>query len=256
MSFAEQVATAIGRAHGRALDDAARTIWQGLAARLLDEEEAQSLAELAHARRNAHKTAPVGRRTRMEPQRVDEVHASRFPRRRPQRPPVRAQAIERRRRIAASGALPPQLAALFTVAETAVLAIVADEVRRRGRCDRSLDELAARAGCSRSSAKNAIRTARAHGLIRVTLRPRSGRKHLPNVVEIVDRGWRAWLKRTRSAGTGDSGQKNGPHGYIKISRGTLGTSTPPTLAPVDTSQHHRSGSVPPKKGNETLIRRR
>lgn len=256
MSFAEQVAEAIGQARGRALDDATQAVWRGLAAGLLDEQEAQSLAELAHARRNAYRAAPTGCRTGNEPQRAGAVHSGRFPPRRPQRPPVRAQAIERRRRIAASGPLPPKLAALFTIAELAVLGIVGDEVRRHGRCDRSLDELAARAGCSRSSAKNAIRAARTHGLIRVEHRPRPGRKHLPNAVEIVDRGWRAWLKRGRSAGTGDRGQKNRPHGYSKLSPGTERVETVPEVAADGASRHRRSRSVPPDKGDERLVKRR
>src|SRR3954454_3368543 len=47
----------------------------------------------------------------------------------PQRAPVRAVAIARRRHLAASGPMPPALACRFTVSELAVLKIVGDEVR-------------------------------------------------------------------------------------------------------------------------------
>jgi hypothetical protein len=135
------------------------------------------------------------------------------PPRRPKRPPIRSKAIERRRRIASSGALPSAIAARFTLAEQAVLAIIADEVRHRGRCDRCLDELAARAGCSRSSAKNAIRAAARLALIRVTHRPRRGQKHLPNVIEIVATDWQTWMKRGPCRAAGHRGQKADCHGY-------------------------------------------
>jgi hypothetical protein len=45
-----------------------------------------------------------------------------------QRSPDRQASIERRRRLAASGPLPPVMAARFTVSELAVLRIVGDEV--------------------------------------------------------------------------------------------------------------------------------
>ncbi len=60
-----------------------------------------------------------------------EGHSSRrgtVPARRPQRPPQRAIAIERRRRLASSGPLPPAIACRFTTGELAVLRIVGDEV--------------------------------------------------------------------------------------------------------------------------------
>ena len=67
--------------------------------------------------------------------------------------------MERRRRWAASGRLPPGLAARFTLAEQVVLALVAAEVARQGDCRLAIDNLAAVAGASRSTVKNAIREA-------------------------------------------------------------------------------------------------
>ena len=80
-----------------------------------------------------------------------------FPERKPQRGPDRRRSIERRRRLAASGPMPPALASRFTTGEQAVLRIVADEVREHGMCDCSLAEIAARAGVCRTLAKRALR---------------------------------------------------------------------------------------------------
>ena len=79
--------------------------------------------------------------------------------------------------------------------ELAVLRIVGDEVRQHGRCDRCVDEIAARAGVCRSLVKNAIRTAARLGLATVEERRREGRRNLPNVVWIVSREWLTRLAR-------------------------------------------------------------
>ena len=77
-------------------------------------------------------------------------------RRRPPRSPDRRASIERRRRKAASGAMPPALAAKFTTGEAAVLAVIAREVQRSGRCEFYLDKICALAGVCRSTAQNAL----------------------------------------------------------------------------------------------------
>jgi hypothetical protein len=85
------------------IDSLARTLWQGHASGAIADDDAQRLAEAIEARRvparAAHKPVgiPVGR-------------ASIFPPRRVQRSPDRAKSIERRRTLAASGVMPPQLA--------------------------------------------------------------------------------------------------------------------------------------------------
>lgn len=86
------------------------------------------------------------------------------------------------------------MAARFTVSELAVLRIVGDEVLQHGVCDRSLAELAARAGCCRKLAQRVLRMASRGGLV-TEQRPRPGRKNLTNVVRIVSVEWLAWLKR-------------------------------------------------------------
>jgi hypothetical protein len=84
---------------------------------------------------------------------------------------------------------------MFTTGELAVLRIVADEVRERGQCDYSLDEIAARAGVCRTLTKRTLRFGARHSLLRVTERPRPGKRHDTNLVEIVSAEWSAWLRR-------------------------------------------------------------
>jgi hypothetical protein len=82
------------------------------------------------------------------------------------------------------------------------LRIVSDEVREKGHCDRTLGEIAARAGIGRTTAQNAMRLAAAMGLLTVQERRREGQKNLPNVVRVVSREWQLWIKR--------GGQRNAP----------------------------------------------
>jgi hypothetical protein len=104
--------------------------------------------------------------------------------------------MERRRGLAFSDHLPPALKALWTVGERAVLKVMADEWMAHGVCDLSLNELAARAGVCRSVAKRTVWLAeRADGLISVERRPRSGRKHLTNIIRIVRAEWIDWLNK-------------------------------------------------------------
>jgi hypothetical protein len=91
--------------------------------------------------------------------------------------------------------MPPSLACRFTVAELAVLRIVGDEVRKHRQCDRTVAEIAARAGCGRTSCQNALRLAASLGLVTVQERRREGRKNLPNVIRVVSREWLAWIAK-------------------------------------------------------------
>ena len=184
----EDMAEAIGRAHGAALDDLTRALWAGVGAGQISDEDAARLAEAIEARRMAGKSIQAV--TGWVQPKIGPI-----PRRKPQRPPVRSEAIERRRRLAASGPMPPALAARFTTGELAVLRIVADEFRARKVCSLCLDAIAARAGVSRTLAKGAIRQARRLGMVEVRERRRTGAKSLPNLVTVIDREWVAWIKR-------------------------------------------------------------
>src|SRR5918997_4140334 len=189
MSFCNQMTAAIDGARTLTrLDHLSRSIWQGLAAGAVADDDAQALAERLHARRSVLRgeIKPVG---------LPVGRPSIFPPRRLQKAPKRPVAIARRRHLAASGPMPPGLACKFTVSELAVLRIVGDEVRRHGRCDRTIDEIAARAGTCRSMVKNAIRQAARLGLLTVEERRREGRRNLPNVIRVISREWLIWLQK-------------------------------------------------------------
>src|SRR4051795_2687099 len=190
MSFCDQMAASIDGARTLTrLDHLSRSIWQGVTAGTVADDNAQALAERLHARRGVLRgdLKPVGI--------LPPGRPSIFPPRRLQRAPQRPVAIARRRHLAASGPMPPALACKFTVGELAVLRIVGDEVRQHGHCARCVDELAARAGVCRSMVKNAVREAARLGLLTVQERRREGRRNLSNVVRIVSREWLAWLAR-------------------------------------------------------------
>src|SRR3954470_18924128 len=189
MSFCDQTAAAIDGARTLTrLNHLSRSIWQGLVAGAVADDDAQALAERLHARKSILRgeIKPVG---------IPLGRPSIFPPRRPQRAPQRPVAIVRRRHLAASGPMPPALACKFTVSELAVLRIIGDEVRQHGQCARCVDELAARAGVCRRLVQNAVREAARLGLLTIEERRREGRRNLPNVIRIVSKEWTTWLAR-------------------------------------------------------------
>src|SRR3954462_4539156 len=119
MSFCDQMAAAIDGARTLTrLDHLSRSIWQGLAAGTVADDDAQSLAERLHACRAVL-------RGEIKPASLPMGRPSLFPpKRRLQRAPQRPVAIARRRHLAASGPMPPSLACKFTVSELAVLRII------------------------------------------------------------------------------------------------------------------------------------
>src|SRR4051812_46428433 len=100
--FVHQFEAAIAAASSTSLVEISKSIWQALNAGALSEEDAGRLSEAIHARQAVAKATqqPVGGQPR---------RPTIFPPRKVQRPPVRFVAIERRRRLAASGPLPPAL---------------------------------------------------------------------------------------------------------------------------------------------------
>ncbi len=108
--------------------------------------------------------------------------------------------MERRRSWAASGRMPPKLAARFTLAEQAVLAVIAAEVARHGACTLTLDHIAALAGVCRTTVRNAQREAAALGLIRVEERRVSAWRNASNKVTIICPAWASWLRLGRRGG--------------------------------------------------------
>jgi hypothetical protein len=190
-------------------DDINRRLWQAYAAGEITDTDAGAVSEAVASRRQAIKAA--GPKPTRPPTRQ----------RREPRSPDRAASLERKRRVASSGALPPNIAANFTQGEIAALSVIAGEVRRCGHCAMFIDEIAALAGVCRSTVKNAIRLAANLGLLSVTQRRRRGRLSDTNIVEIIDRSWTAWLK-LRS-----KGQKYDPPGYKNSNSGRFRPSPAP-----------------------------
>jgi hypothetical protein len=93
-----------------------------------------------------------------------------------------------------SGIVPAKIAASFTMAELAALTVVARQCQRTGVCALHVDAIAALAGCSRTTVKNALRQARLLGLILVKERRIPGRPSLTNTVSIISKEWIGWLK--------------------------------------------------------------
>lgn len=219
--LADRIAAALETARGRTmLDEIGRTIWGGMAEGMLSEEEAQRFADqLETLRRGEGISIPAG-----EPERRLSRHSI-FPPRRKQTAPDRRTSLARRRRLASSGPVPPSLAAHFTTGELAVLRIIGDEWREKGACLKTLAEIAARAGVSRTTTQNAIRQARAMGMLKVEERRVRGAKNLPNKIAVCCDEWKTWLKRgpkdlTKGASKPDRVQNSRPHGYRSFSKGS------------------------------------
>jgi hypothetical protein len=181
--LAEQFTVAADGARTLAqLEEIARLAWRAYGEGHLSDADAQAASEAVEARK-----------ARIKGSRPSPLPTPPIARRRPVSPDRQA-SIERRRRLAASGAVPGRIAAGFTTGETAVLSVIGREVQRAGRCDMPMDKIAALAGVSRSTAQNALREGRRLGLVTVTERRRRGAKSLTNVIEVVSKEWATWLK--------------------------------------------------------------
>jgi hypothetical protein len=177
--------------HPAEIDQVVKEVWGHHFAGALTEDEAEVLHEAARARREALQPRP----------RTAPSSAPRASARRRQRSPDRQASIERRRRLVASGPLPPPLAARFTWGEIAVMRIVGDECRAHGCCTLHIDAIAARAGVHRTTVQNALREAQGRGevpgspIISVQERRRRGQRSLTNIIRVVSREWRDWLHK-------------------------------------------------------------
>jgi hypothetical protein len=121
-----------------------------------------------------------------------------LPERRVQRSPDKQASYDRRHRLAFDSVMPRHLGARLTIGQMAVMRVVADEYVKSTRCELTLDEIAARAGVCRKTARRAMTTARDQNLISVELRPVRGRKHRPNLVQIISFEWLKWSLRAKT----------------------------------------------------------
>jgi AcrR family transcriptional regulator len=120
--------------------------------------------------------------------------------------------------LATSGYLPPAIACRFTTAELAVLTVLAKEHFEHGGCERSIGEIAARAGVSESTVRNTWRNSKALGLITVEQRRVSYDRNLPNLVAIVSREWLGWLNTRPSQVRGVGANLYRPRVPVNINR--------------------------------------
>jgi DNA-binding CsgD family transcriptional regulator len=173
--FIEQLRRAIEASPRCELARIGEQLWKAWGQGLVGDDDAQALSDLIEAR----KALPAAQKP------VQRRSGSR---------PRTAASLERRRRWAASGPLPPQLAAKFTLAEQSVLAVVAAENRKCGDCRLTNKEIADVAGVSITTVKNAIRAARALNLLAVEERRLNAFRNASNVVRITSPEWGAWLR--------------------------------------------------------------
>jgi transposase len=193
--FAEQVARAIEVAHPSKLVEISTTLWRAYAAALVTEDEASALSDAIEARRvctRVQRSAQISTDLKF---RIDPKNSPTLPARaRSGSRPRTDASMARRRSWAAAGRLPPAIAARFTLAEQAVLAVVAFQVVKHGACTLTIGAIAALAGVSATSVRNAIREAKAQGLVSVEERKRTAWMNYPNVVRIVSADWASWLR--------------------------------------------------------------
>lgn len=197
MMLVEEMRAALAAAPRERLCDLSKALWQAFAAGTLSEADAEELSGIIEARR------AIGRDARSQD--IGQPAPSIAVLRRPQRPPVRAVAVERRRRWAAAGRMPPAIAAHFTTGEQAALAVIAVEVVKRKACTMPIGAIAALAGVSESTVKRALRHARAIGLLLIRERRLSRFRNDTNVVTVISRAWLSWLELRRSGGGVQSG---------------------------------------------------
>ena len=187
--LADQFAAAAAAArNSHALDATARLLWRAHAEGQIADADAEAVAVALQGRRAAfarpgslvavaHATPASARRRAAEP-----------------RSPDRQASLERRRRQAMSGVVPSRIAASFTPGELAVLSVVGRQCQRAGVCSLPVDMVAALAGVSRSTVKNAVRLAVRLGLIERRERRRRGLPSKTNVIKVISAEWSAWLK--------------------------------------------------------------
>ncbi|MCJ2092068.1 helix-turn-helix domain-containing protein [Methylobacterium sp. J-072] len=248
MNYADEIRRQAEGATRAALPAITAALWRAYSDGKITETEAESLSEFIDARRsfgsgqksgqspNPTATADAGLT-------LSPPNRSGSPRRAVGSRPRTDASMERRRRWAASGRLPPGLAARFTLAEQAVLALVAAEVVRRKDCRLSVPNVAAVTGVAETTVRNAIREARKLGLLTVEERQITGFRNDTNIVRIVSPEWTAWLRLAR---TRDPLSKLGSSASASPAQG--GGCKSANRTPTEVLALSESGKTEPKKG--------
>ncbi len=173
--FADELRRAAEGSPRADLHKVAGLLWKAYAAGTVTEAQASELSEFIEAR----KAIPP--------------ESKRAPRRTGSRPRS-SESMERRRKWAASGRLPPQIQSRFTLAEAAVLSIMAAEIAGKGACTLTIGHIAALAGVCNQTVRNAMREAAGLGFIRVEERRLTAWRNAPNRVTILSAEWLSWLR--------------------------------------------------------------
>ena len=189
MNYVYEIRRQAEAAPRAALPAVASALWKAFGEGYLSEAEAEVLSGLIEARQLSG--------TKQSVEQV-ENHAGSAKKAVGSRPRTDA-SMARRRRWAASGRLPPGLAARFTLAEQAVLALVAAETVRRKDCRLAVGHLAAITGVAETTVRNTIREAKKLRLLSVEERRVTGFRNDTNVVRIVSSEWTAWLRLARNS---------------------------------------------------------
>jgi hypothetical protein len=173
--FADEIRRAVMASPRMKLPEIRSAMYKAFTAGQITEDEAETLDTLINTKAAIPATdKPVQRRAGSRPR----TSAS----------------MERRRSWAAAGRLPPALAARFTLAEQAVLAVVAAEVKKHGACGLTVGHIAALAGVSETTVRNALRQAQFLALVIIEERRRTAWMNYPNRVSIVSKEWAMWLR--------------------------------------------------------------
>lgn len=208
MSFAGEIRRAVMASPRMKLPEIRSALYKAFASGQITEAEAETLDSLI----NTKAVIPA-------PEKVVQRRSGSRPR--------SSASMERRRSWAAAGRLPPALAARFTLGESAVLAVVASEVTKRGTCSLAIGHIAALAGVCATTAKNALRAAHGLGLIRIEERRLTAWRNLPNLVTITSPEWLSWLR---------IGPKGGGGKFVP------GTHTDSKKQPRAEAREHHAGS--------------
>lgn len=183
--FADEIRRAVEAAARVKLPDVAALLWRAYGQGQVTEAEAEQISARIEERKIVPAAgAPIASKVGSRP-RTDA-------------------SMERRRKWASSGRLPPQIAAVFTLAEQAALSVVGAEVAKRGRCELCHEAVAAIAGVSRSTVRAALRRARSLGFLSAEERRLTPWRSLTNVVRIISAQWKSWIRRERRP-TGPNG---------------------------------------------------
>jgi hypothetical protein len=206
MLYADAIRRQAEDAPRAALPAVTSALWKAFAEGHVTEAEAATLSALIDTRR----ATPAGQSPNPPGTLASaEENTSQYRQNRPRTgvgsQPRTDASLERRRRWAASGRLPPAIAARFTPGEQAALSLVVAETARKGDCRLAVEHMAAAAGVSRSTMKAAIREAKKLGLITVEERKVAGWRNDTNIIRIIDPQLTAWLRLTRRPPVSGSG---------------------------------------------------